>query len=242
MITRGKIALLKELQQLLKDELLTQEEFERARLALLTEHGGFNIFARRFFGFVRATSWPLFGLVALLVLYRPIVDTLQKSQEIAVGSFSLKVREQAAKVGDADLAATLRGLSRYAIEELMDTGNKNMYFVSCSPADDKCGIAPEFEAYKELEKAGLFKATEPLAKFDEWIRSLPGKYRVIYESRHTNYMHPTSSDIVYEVSAAGLSDADRKRLSSINGTLTEKGLRAWKLIAKVVSQQLAGGD
>lgn len=68
--------------------------------------------------------WPALALLIFFGFHGPIKQKLLQSQELSFGSFTLKIQEQAKLEGNAELAETLRGLSKRAIEMLMDMGGE----------------------------------------------------------------------------------------------------------------------
>jgi hypothetical protein len=239
METPEKISALKELCALREAEVLNEEEFNRERKRILRS----TLPLRDTLGLLSKLAWPFLALIFFLVLWKPIVSKLSEAEQLAVGSFSVKVRERASREGDPELAAALSGLSQRAIELLMDTGDKRMAIVfQGKTKKDPFFLDLSRRAYGELEGKGLLTGNESWSPFITWALSLPGKSSVLYMTgtgltiTRPNEPYEVAEQYIFEVDQ--ISDSDVRRLLEARFTLNDKGRRIWRLLGKVVSEQL----
>lgn len=226
MNTADRLSVLKELHALRRDEVLSEEEFLHERKSVLASHRSVRSVLDTLVHLLKPLAWPVVVLIALFSLREPLISKLNEAKELSIGSFSLKVKERAEMIGDPELARSLSGLSQRAIELLMDTGDKNMYAVTTDDAKEPISVGLDKLAYSELDGKGLLSGPEPYGSFIKWATSLPGKKSSISDR----------DEYVFDKGA--LSETDKQRLNAASFTLSDKGRRLWRLVAKVVAEQL----
>lgn len=232
---------LKGLKELLNEELLSVEEFENQKKNILSRKKEKSFYFNP--ELITRISWPLLILVTLIIFYQPVVNKLQQSSEISVGTFSLKVRESAKSRGDSGLASKLEGLSKKAIELLIDAGDKDMYFIG--EFEGKYDIISEsFLGYLELEKAGFLESKSKIQDLNRWVWSKTGNTRVWYYNNDGSFSpKPVGADphfeIRYQLDPELLTKEEIELLENTYAKLNVKGREAWDLIVTVVAEQLA---
>lgn len=239
-----KINALKELRTLRQAEVISEEEFNRERKQIF---GSFPFIGSLIAGAIKLLqpiAWPIVALVVLFSLRQPILSKLSEAEQLSVGSFSLKVHERAQMSGNPELANYISGLSQRAIELLMDTGSKLMSAVAKDEKGDPKSLYLNDLAYIELDEKGLLSGPEPYAQFIKWAESLPGNTSILYITGdgHMTRMRPDEPYEVYEYiefKTGELSEDDKQRLLRAKVTLNDKGMRVWRLIARVVAEQLS---
>jgi len=243
MNTVERITALKELHALRQAEVISDEEFNRARKQVL---GSFPVKAvlDSVTHILKPLALPVVVLIVLFSLKQPIISTLNQAEQVSVGSFSVKVRERAQMIGDPELAIALSGLSERAIELLMDTGDKNMHAVALDSNGQPESLPLERLAYSELEAKGLLSGPEGYGGFIKWATSLPGKRSSYFISEtgqrsDTEPAEPHRTYELYKFEKDKLSDVDKQRLKNAVFTLSDRGRKLWRLLGKVVSEQLA---
>lgn len=175
-------------------------------------------------------TWPLLIIVMLLIFYSPIkriANTLpekfERSNEISVGSLSLKIQQQAKAEGNEELAAIIKGLSKGAIRELIDVGYKFIRIIAIdntrSSEMRRYSLAPSFSTWKELATNGLLESDLDLKDFEDYFNSL---------NPHNGI-----------VEGSTLSQEQREKLEKSQVKLSNRGKRAYDIVVNVVADQIA---
>lgn len=242
METPEKITALKELSNLLDAEIINKEEFNRERKRILRSLPPIDSLLRDTLGLLSKMAWPLVALIFLISLRQPIVSKLSEAEQLSVGSFSVKVRERAQMAGNPELAEALSGLSQRAIELLMDTGDKQMAVVMRGKTKGQISLDLSRRAYAELEAKGLLSGSESYGSFVAWAQSLPGNSAVLSITDTGLWIERPNEPFVvaeqYLFEMDKLSANDERRLQEARFTLSDTGRRVWRLLGKVVSEQL----
>jgi hypothetical protein len=242
METQEKITALKELSALPDAKIIGEEEFNRERKRILRSLPPIDSRLRDTLGLLSKMAWPLVALIFLFSLRQPIVSKLSEAEQLSVGSFSVKVREKARMAGNPELAEALSGLSQRAIELLMDTGDKQMAPVMRGPTKGEVGLDLSRTAYAELEAKGLLSGNESWSSFVAWATSLPGRSSVVYMTdtglllNRPNEPYVVAEQYLFEMDKLSLNDV--RRLQEARFTLSDTGRRVWRLLGKVVAEQL----
>jgi hypothetical protein len=244
MDTADKLNALKELCALREADLLSEDEFNLERRRIVASSPSIWSALGNAIKQMQQVAWPLVALIILFTLKQPLISKLLEAEQFSVGSFSLKVHERAVMTGNPELANSLSGLSQRAIELLMDTGDKNMRVISRNEKNEPESLFLDKVAYAELDAKGLLLGPEPYTEFIKWAQSLPGKSSIRYKTEYgeITFLRPDQLYTIFEAydfSTEQLAKEDRKRLLDAAYTLSDKGRQVWRLIAKVVSEQLS---
>jgi len=249
MDTRERIDCLKELKDLHEAGVLTEIEYSNARAQVLRSSPTLSESLERYLPTLIKLAWPCVAIVVLMALHEPLISKLQEAQQMSIGGFSIKVRDEIVASGSPQLAKALSGLSQTAIELLMDIGDKDMRVAG--EATDSTGSVTAISVtidkfkYVELERKGFLSGNEPYSEFIKWVVSLPGKVEIFYHvtaSGEESIGRPDEPYVVYEIysiDVSKISETDKKKLLNTYYTLSKEGLKVWKLIAKVVAEQLS---
>jgi hypothetical protein len=246
MLTTEKIDVLKRLQQLKTDNLLSDEEYELERARLLRHEGRTIDLISSLTNLLKVALWPFVILLLIALFQAPIRQKLSDSQEIAFASFRLKVNERARLQGNEELAKVISTLSKDALVMLLNIGSTSRGIAGSDRAGTGIFVGEhDFLVYRELESHGLLKADEPLNGFWEFLLSLKPETETTYRSLDGRTSCSTRSeehpliDHVLTFGASELSLDSRTRLLDAGVRLTDRGLLAFNLIVQVLGEQLS---
>jgi len=179
---------------------------------------------------VALLTWPLVVVITLAIFHAPLLriatllpEKFERSNEITVGSLSLKIQERAKATGSEELASTITGLSQGGLEWLLKIGDAPHRVITNAGArpGTTAGymLSPSYGVWKELEAKGLLVATTNLTQFEQDFQSLGPQDG-----------HLPSSKL----------DADQdKKLTANTIQLSESGKRAYRIIIGVVTEMIA---
>lgn len=230
--------------------LISESEFLKLRTGMLISLEKDRQTAR-IISLGKILAWP-FVVVMFLILIS--FGSLDRLSELEAPGFKVKLKEAAEIEGVPQLGATLGELSGPAIELLLSTGSGFQYFV----ARDRERNLPvytypaELQPWEELESAGLAliysnginghsRQPEKFSQFLAWIFSI-GEGVTLYSSEYGGKVsfRPSAESmkplVRVDFSNGNLSEADRKRLLTVGGDLTDEGLKARALLISVVAK------
>jgi hypothetical protein len=245
MVTLNEAEGLSKLHQLMKQGIITEEDFERQRKRLLRSKLNVLDVAKSITELIKVAALPIVVIVLVVAFGDIVRERLSKSEEIRFASFYLKVRERAVGQGNPQIAEAIGRLSRDALMQLLNLGTSRHAVVSRDTDETILSLYEyAFLTYRELEEAGLLIASEPLDEFWRFFKSLNPIEKTQYKARDEAKYTAEKSDRFpirskfYQLESRSLADGAIKRILDFDVYLSEEGRRAFLLIVETVGDQI----
>ena len=226
MLDKDLIEAIKELHALKEKAIVTDKEFEREKKEILAYNKVGIRWLTSITNFLKVGIWPFIVIGVIVAFYNPLKERLAKSVEFGAGGFYMKVQESARISGNEELGKILKGLSKEAVQGLLELGTKNYYLIYSYETEEEkvLSLITKVEMYKELERNGLveIRSSDTLESLSEYFINLPGTYK----------------DGRYQVYSSELTQDNNDRIKDFTINLNEKGIKAFNIIVEAVASEI----
>lgn len=232
MTNREKIELIKELSLLLEKENITKDEYESQKNQILNPRKDlWSPFGQLSFS-LRSISPQLVVLILILIFYIPIKNLVRNASEIGFGDvFAVKV-EQALRIGNPDLARSVKSLSREELITLLDSAQGDYRLSYVDSGNREVSLVPRFDYYVALQERGLFESEDNLASIKRLIESKTS----LREDRISDSVLGSFNQKYYSLNDFSTEELAQIQMTSVR--LSENGKQVYVLIINVASEEI----
>lgn len=232
-LDRERIEALKDLSSLLDRDLITKEEFEGQKNRIFQENVWHENLLQDISLFVRLFTPQFVTLIIVCLFYFPISRIITNASEVAFGdNFSFKV-QQALRIGDPELASTVKKLSKGEIVTLISTeSGKSLYSTSSVSEDEPIVLDDRINYYSSLQEKGLIYSNVDLEEIMKMVNSkVPSEELQVSDEIRGNFMRK------YYPSAS-FTEEELEQIRQTFVFLTPSGQRVYWLILDTAAEEL----
>jgi hypothetical protein len=205
---------------------------------------------------LKAVLWPVIVLVVFLTykeelnkIFQMIPEKLENSSKISVGSLSFEIEKTARRAGNAELGGIIHNLSEDGIRQLLTLGSGRHSIVVRHDPDQfnnfqkNYSLPVNMKVLIELEESSLLKADEPLEAFNKFFMTLNPDEKMVYKSgsilsSEEKHIQNEQKITQFTISESKLSQAQLQRIERMGVELSESGVKAFRIIVGVISEQI----